>query len=546
MKQLDLFYRAFNEYKAHTKANVECRKFQNVSAGLNKLDQQNLCAVFTTCTIKEDWIEAIEKGLPYIVKAIKEERQFIRNDGEITPIEKVRKTSKASIQDLAKHSNYISHEAPEGVTVDVLPDKLLIIKKENDYAVYENRVLYATLLYLQEFIGFRLNKLKEISNKYEANAKINKKIVIGNRTLNFNLDMNEVIKEDPIASTKNDYIDLIKRIEDIYSNVLSLLRMPLIVEVSKVDVVTRPITKTNVLKMDINFKEALSLFDFIAEYQGDGFEVHTISKSFNPLNLEIVTDYTEIMMLTSFVTYLHTNGLVQDLDKAYKLQLEQERELEERKILERVKHIDLKAQTEGKTLQEYVYVLDEANKLLKKKTLELTKKVEELTEKHIKEVNLLNENHEIEVNEINHKHENDVNSLNNLHEEEVAQLTKEYEEKISNLEATIKQQQIDFEAESKRLANEYKTKEDELVHECENKVAEANKARELAQGELMSIRLSQGSTVNADDFTSEERFKELDREIKYLQEFYNKAWKATKKQIKKEVFSVKPQKGKKK
>ena len=59
-----------------------------------------------------------------------------------------------------------------------------------------------------------------------------------------------------------------------------LLETPLMQEVSKVDMVRRPIVKTNVLKMNKNFKEALALFDFIVAYEEPGYLIKTIEKSF--------------------------------------------------------------------------------------------------------------------------------------------------------------------------------------------------------------------------------------------------------------------------
>ena len=44
----------------------------------------------------------MEKGLVHIEKAIKEERQFIRSNGEVLPIEKIKHVSKESIEHLAK------------------------------------------------------------------------------------------------------------------------------------------------------------------------------------------------------------------------------------------------------------------------------------------------------------------------------------------------------------------------------------------------------------------------------------------------------------
>ena len=89
----------------------------------------------------------------------------IRSEGDVLPIEKVRKTTVSSIQDLAKHSNYITHEGMEDGPTDIMPDKLLVVTKENDFAVYENKVVYACLMYLKDFVSSRLTKIKNETNK---------------------------------------------------------------------------------------------------------------------------------------------------------------------------------------------------------------------------------------------------------------------------------------------------------------------------------------------------------------------------------------------
>lgn len=99
------------------------------------------------------------KRITFIEKAIAEERQFIRTDGEIVPIEKIKRISRSSVEHLAKHSEYITHTPKDG---NIIPDKLFMSEKLSDYAVYENRFLYLLLDYLEKFISLRLNDIEKI------------------------------------------------------------------------------------------------------------------------------------------------------------------------------------------------------------------------------------------------------------------------------------------------------------------------------------------------------------------------------------------------
>ena len=79
--------------------------------GDEQADIRQKCSVsYVTCIVDESWIERIEQGMNFVGKAIDEERRFIRVNGEVQPIEKVRKVSKESVQHLARHSDLITHE----------------------------------------------------------------------------------------------------------------------------------------------------------------------------------------------------------------------------------------------------------------------------------------------------------------------------------------------------------------------------------------------------------------------------------------------------
>ena len=138
MNQLDVYYRALSEWRGLTSQSRECTSFRTLAAG-SDTENDKMQITRMICTIDEDWICEIEKGLEFIEKAIKEERQFIYSNGEVMPIEKVKHVSTESVRHLAKHSNLIG-KVEEGE--DFVPDKLYTVERLNDYAVYENRFLY--------------------------------------------------------------------------------------------------------------------------------------------------------------------------------------------------------------------------------------------------------------------------------------------------------------------------------------------------------------------------------------------------------------------
>ena len=142
MSQLNLYYRAFREYRKYTLADKACVKqrqqFKNSPTEDDKLE-----TIRTVCIIDEEWVQKIEEGLPFVEKAIAEERQFIKNEGEVLDIEKIKRVSKDSVEHLARHSEMITHLPKDGG--DIIPDKIYMVERLSDYAVYENRFLYMLL-----------------------------------------------------------------------------------------------------------------------------------------------------------------------------------------------------------------------------------------------------------------------------------------------------------------------------------------------------------------------------------------------------------------
>ena len=182
MNQLDVYYRALLDYKNAIKANKDCLKLNNAFLSADA-DSDKLVVTRAFCTIDEEWVNEIEKGLVFIEKAIKEDRQFILSQGEVVPIEKVKSVSKESVQHLARHSDLIT-EYEEGE--DIIPDKLYTVERLNDYTVDENRFLYMLLCYLRDFVSLRYTKIVEATNKYDAELTLDKHFLIFKHSIRTN------------------------------------------------------------------------------------------------------------------------------------------------------------------------------------------------------------------------------------------------------------------------------------------------------------------------------------------------------------------------
>ena len=565
MNTNDLFYLAYEHYKKELENNRDIYLFRK---GVNsrKSPEDYLSMVTIECDIDEEWIAAIEKGLHYIAKAIKEDRQFIRNEGEVLPIEKIRRVSKDSIIDLSKHSNYITR-MPENPDDNVVPEKLMMIKRENDYSIYENRVVYTTLSYLKDFVATRLDKIKEVTNRYNGTVQIKKKIELGYRNVDVNLLINDVQNNDTIALDNNSAASKIKRIDLILNSVLVLLRTPLMQEVSKAPLVNRPVTKTNVLKMNTNFKESLAVFDYVCAYSGPGFVIKEVEKKIFPLSEEQENCFTDIVLLTSFFSYQFNNKIGPQLHKEYLLEEKTRQEVIDNETLEKIKSLIDKASKSGKDLGEYLLALENGYKILEQRVEDAKEEAKKLVEEY-----------ELKIANLNTEHQQEIDKLNEYHDELVAKLQDEQLIEIANLEERKREEIAKYQAEcekrieeeKERLNNQYSSLIESQKREIEEKQSLIDKLTSDNSGQSKMIsdleekhaseikdlkeeldyykvtsltnKFENDRNFNLKDLSSKEAFDELERQKALIDDLFEKAWKETKKEIKKQHFAIEKKK----
>lgn len=545
MNQEELFYWAYTNYQKEFDGNRDDYLFKK---GVNSKKYPNdfISMIEVTCEIDEDWILAIEKGLHYIAKAIKEDRQFIRNEGEVLPIEKIRRVNKDSIIDLSKHSNYITKIPEDGETV--IPEKLLMTKRENDYSIYENRVVYTTLSYLKDFVATRLEKIKEAVNKYDGQFQISKTIELGYRKMDVSFSLTDVRKNDPITLNHNRAEDKIKRLDTILNGILILLKTPLMQEVSKTPLVKRPIVKTNVLKMNTNFKETLNVFDYVCAYNKLGYEIKETTKMIKPLTLEQQNHFSNLILLGAFMAYKENNNLESSLEKAYKAEAKRRQALIDEETLKRIDELMNKARKSEKDIGSYLLALEEGYKILQnriddakeelQKTIDdFNKQIEEINKSHEKEIDDLNKYHQEELlnmqNEIAERFEMEKQELVEKHQNEIEQMKNSFDSTINQKNDQIKAQEEDIANKKEEISQLNKEKEEtEKAHREEKQQLENELG--LMNAENLALRIeAKKENIDPNDYTSKERFDELEKNLNTLDGFLKKTWKITKKEIRK-------------
>lgn len=532
-----LIYNSF----MNLKKNLDEINDDGIKSLLKGMDEK-LEAFDVKIIVHEDWIIKIENTLKYIENAIVENRQFIREDGEVLPIEKVRKVNKASIANLAKHSEYISKVPKEDDSI--IPDKLYTIEKETDFSVYENKFLFLLLTTLRGFLSVIQEGISDAIESGYTTLSVKKKNKLNDLEDNINILLEGKNRgDDSIPSELKDTID---RIENISSRIDSFLNMNLMKEMSKYPLISSNITKTNVLRMNENFKACVDLYEFITRYDELGYDV-ILNNRIIHLDESEKTEIEIALLTIETLAYKDSKELSKAFNKEYETYLRElddsKREIRDKRISE----LKEKFNSNGKTDYEYIILLedkitdllnlkeeliklDNENKALKLDNERLNNVIVDKNtiisdlEKQIHD--LLNKNNELNEKII------DFNKNELLLNDRISELEKESSGKDKYVE--------DSRVSVGKLNSEISRLQAELINKEAEKVqirTDIKKDLDIKDERIsiLQARLLTHGERSLDDYTSEKNFDELEREYKMIEKIYKEEWKKTKKAIKKKL-----------
>ena len=216
-----------------------------------------------------EWVNMMEEVIPHIDSIFRSPNRFIKNEEETVKIEQAKKVSIETIKHLSKHTNLIQDIDKE--TGDVIPSKLLNVRKEETYNTYENRLIYTLVQNMKYFVDIRKdallqpiateNKEENKNNKqleYNAKSKLNDEEVDINVSINSKLDTEQKDSEERNKSLLLRIEEIERKISDIESTeVYKILAKENII------LVKDPIRKTNVVLKNVHFQYAMKLWEFL-------------------------------------------------------------------------------------------------------------------------------------------------------------------------------------------------------------------------------------------------------------------------------------------
>lgn len=409
--------------------------------------------------IDMDWVIAIEETLPYIQKAIEEQRRFIKQAENVVRIKKAK--------------------------------KILTVEREEGFAIYENRVLLTLIHKALMFVDDKYSKMKDVPNDSYNNITMNRHLELSQQKLDFSVNYvnenHESLAEDLDVEDIESLSDF-DRIRRIRQGLNECLATPLMKEIAKEPQVKPPLTQTNLLKENPNFKKAVELWSFLDTYKKQGFEL--VGEEYNgKMTDENKEDVYLAMEFQHFMMSITTNPA---LRKMLQEKYEEENALakEDADRPEKVKEMVLDAQTEAVSKEEIEKLTAEITEL-KQKIAEQKQKIEE-------QANII-KTQEGKIAALENERESHAKQVEQMNAD-FAEKTRIAEENFAN-RLSAKQKEFD---DAQTAHNEYVTK---LNTDNANKIAELNTNHSNEVAQLKSDYENRIDTINKENATATANLK---------------------------------------
>ena len=261
---------------------------------------------------------------------------------------------------------------------ETLPYIQKAIDEQESFAVYENRVLLTLINKAHMFVDDKYSKMKDVPNDSYNNITMNRHLELNQQKLDFSVNYvnenHESLAEDLDVEDIESLSDF-DRIRRIRQELNECLATPLMKEIAKEPQVKPPLTQTNLLKENPNFKKAVELWSFLDTYKKQGFEL--VGEEYNgKMTDENKEDVYLAMEFQHFMMSITTNPA---LRKMLQEKYEEENALakEETDRPEKVKGMVLEAQIEAVRKEETEIRLKEIRER-EKQILDLNSEIKSL------------------------------------------------------------------------------------------------------------------------------------------------------------------------
>ncbi|MCH5163803.1 MAG: hypothetical protein J1F36_02170 [Clostridiales bacterium] len=242
--------------------------------------------------LDDKWIYTIEGVLFSIETIVRNPRRFIKEDHEVVAVEKAKRTNANTVRHLASHTQNIQAFTENNVR----PSKVLVTEIEEDLAIYENRFVYALIERVYDFVERRYSEISDKAKNFDkTNLKMHSAFKMGESDFecSFDIKVNKPSDDEEAAAKLNEQlekIDFIRRRIHIIKN-SEFCRI-----MAKAKPVKPPIQKTNMLRMNVDYRNCYQLWLFISSYNTMGYSAE-ITEKVLPVEGDYYDDLTAINTL---------------------------------------------------------------------------------------------------------------------------------------------------------------------------------------------------------------------------------------------------------
>lgn len=386
---------------------------------------------------------------------------------------------------------------------ETLPYIQKAIDEQESFAIYENRVLLTLIHKALMFVDDKYSKMKDVPNDSYNNITMNRHLELNQQKLDFSVNYvnenHESLAEDLDVEDIESLSDF-DRIRRIRQGLNECLATPLMKEIAKEPQVKPPLTQTNLLKENPNFKKAVELWSFLDTYKKQGFEL--VGEEYNgKMTDENKEDVYLAMEFQHFMMSITTNPALRKM-------LQEKYEEENAFAKEEIEKLTAEITELKQKIAELESVIEEKNKIIDEQQAEIRRLQ---TENEQQKALIAEQKQKIEEqSNIIKTQEGKIAALENereSHAKQVEQMNADFAEKTriaeENFANQLSAKQKEFD-DAQTAHNEYVTK---LNTDNANKIAELNTNHSNEVAQLKSDYENRIDTINKENATATANLK---------------------------------------
>ncbi len=272
MENFDQYYRSYKYMQKHLATDFTANY---LTTNMEDNDKGNdvLSGKLHEKVIDMEWVTAIEDTIPYIERAIDEQRRFIIENNEIYRIDKAKIINKDSVKHLIQHTNFIDNIDENG---RVTPNKVLTIEREDSFETYENRFLITLIETAMNFVSDKYRKMIDAPTDTYNKVEMERDLVLNNQHVTFKMEYSNEVKDaqaDDLDIKDFEKLSDFDRVRRIREKLNSFLNTDMMQALKKCIRVKPPINRTNLMTKNPNYKAGLDLFTYLGAYNKPGYEI---------------------------------------------------------------------------------------------------------------------------------------------------------------------------------------------------------------------------------------------------------------------------------